>query len=145
MFGFAFMPGGFAAIDGFATAGLVSVFVDEGGVPSPGFAIVLPAVALSRGVGTFALGVTVSARPGFDPGGAVVGFSSPLPPPHLCMPVRVVRRFPPPRSVEETDACFIVRGHAGQALGPIQQCSRTAAPDHLVLADRLGAKCNQSI
>jgi hypothetical protein len=55
---------------------LVSVFVDEGGVSSPGFAIILPAGALSRGVGTFALGVTVSAAPGFDPGGAVAGFSS---------------------------------------------------------------------
>ena len=26
------------------------------------------------------------------------------------------RRFPPPWSVEETDACFIVRDHGGQAL-----------------------------
>jgi hypothetical protein len=26
------------------------------------------------------------------------------------------RRFPPPWSVEETDACFIVKDHAGQAL-----------------------------
>ena len=26
------------------------------------------------------------------------------------------RRFPPPRSVEETDACFIVRDANGQAL-----------------------------
>jgi len=26
------------------------------------------------------------------------------------------RRFPPPWSVEETDACFIVRDHSGQAL-----------------------------
>jgi hypothetical protein len=26
------------------------------------------------------------------------------------------RRFPPPRSVEETDACFVVRDHNGQAL-----------------------------
>ena len=26
------------------------------------------------------------------------------------------RRFPPPRTVEESDACFIVRGHNGQAL-----------------------------
>jgi hypothetical protein len=26
------------------------------------------------------------------------------------------RRFPPPWSVEETDACFIVRDHNGQAL-----------------------------
>ncbi len=28
-----------------------------------------------------------------------------------------VRRFPPPWAVEETDACFIVKDHAGQALG----------------------------
>ena len=27
------------------------------------------------------------------------------------------RRFPPPWSVEETDACFIVRDASGQALG----------------------------
>jgi hypothetical protein len=27
-----------------------------------------------------------------------------------------LRRFPPPWSVEETDACFIVRDHNGQAL-----------------------------
>ena len=26
------------------------------------------------------------------------------------------RRFPPPWSVEETDACFIVRDHSGQVL-----------------------------
>jgi hypothetical protein len=26
------------------------------------------------------------------------------------------RRFPPPWSVDETDACFIVRDHNGQAL-----------------------------
>jgi hypothetical protein len=26
------------------------------------------------------------------------------------------RRFPPPWTVEETDACFIVKDHAGQAL-----------------------------
>src|SRR5438046_2106683 len=26
------------------------------------------------------------------------------------------RRFPPPWSVEETDACFIVKDHAGQSL-----------------------------
>jgi len=26
------------------------------------------------------------------------------------------RRFPPPWSVEEQDACFVVRDHAGQAL-----------------------------
>ena len=28
----------------------------------------------------------------------------------------MVRRFPPPWSVDETDACFIVRDHNGQAL-----------------------------
>ena len=28
------------------------------------------------------------------------------------------RRFPPPWTVEETDACFIVRDHNGQALSP---------------------------
>jgi hypothetical protein len=27
-----------------------------------------------------------------------------------------VRRFPPPRSVEEQSACFVVRDHNGQAL-----------------------------
>jgi hypothetical protein len=27
-----------------------------------------------------------------------------------------VRRFPPPWSVEEQDACFVVRDHNGQAL-----------------------------
>ena len=29
------------------------------------------------------------------------------------------RRFPPPWSAEETDACFIVRDHNGQALAYI--------------------------
>jgi hypothetical protein len=28
----------------------------------------------------------------------------------------VQRRFPPPWSVEELDACFVVRDHSGQAL-----------------------------
>jgi len=28
----------------------------------------------------------------------------------------VARRFPPPWTVEETDACFIIRDHNGQAL-----------------------------
>jgi hypothetical protein len=28
-------------------------------------------------------------------------------------------RFPPPWTVEETDACFIVRDANGQALGPM--------------------------
>jgi hypothetical protein len=31
-------------------------------------------------------------------------------------PPRPARRFPPPWSAEETDACFIVRDHNGQAL-----------------------------
>ena len=30
-------------------------------------------------------------------------------------PPRPARRFPPPWSAEETDACFIVRDHNGQA------------------------------
>lgn len=77
MFGFAFIPGGLAAIDGLASVGFASVFADEDGVPSPGFAIVLPAGAfLSRGVGMFALGATVPAPFGFDPGSTVAGFSS---------------------------------------------------------------------
>jgi hypothetical protein len=36
------------------------------------------------------------------------------------------RRFPPPWSVEETDACFIVRDASGQALGYFY--FRTAGP-----------------
>jgi len=34
---------------------------------------------------------------------------------HACF-VMPARRFPPPWSVEELDACFIVRDHNGQAL-----------------------------
>jgi hypothetical protein len=30
--------------------------------------------------------------------------------------MRGSRRFPPPRTAEETEACFIVRDHNGQAL-----------------------------
>jgi hypothetical protein len=41
------------------------------------------------------------------------------------------RRFPPPWTVEETDACFIVRDHNGQALSyvyfEIEPGRRTAA------------------
>ena len=40
------------------------------------------------------------------------------------------RRFPPPRSVEETDACFIVRDANGQALAYVyyeQEPGRGAA------------------
>ena len=36
------------------------------------------------------------------------------------MPAAVTpRRFPPPWSVEETDACFIIRDHNGQALAHV--------------------------
>jgi hypothetical protein len=34
------------------------------------------------------------------------------------------RRFPPPRSVEETDACFIVRDTNGQALYDCEEDTR---------------------
>jgi hypothetical protein len=34
------------------------------------------------------------------------------------------RRFPPPWSVEETDACFIVKDHAGQALAYVYGSAR---------------------
>lgn len=41
------------------------------------------------------------------------------------------RRFPPPWTVEETDACFIVRDHNGQALSYVyfeeEQGGRSAA------------------
>jgi hypothetical protein len=41
------------------------------------------------------------------------------------------RRFPPPWTVEETDACFIVRDHNGQALSYVyfeeEQGRRSAA------------------
>jgi hypothetical protein len=40
------------------------------------------------------------------------------------------RRFPPPWSVEETDACFIVKDHAGQSLAYVyfdDEPSRRAA------------------
>jgi len=38
------------------------------------------------------------------------------------------RRFPPPWTAEETDACFIVRDATGQALGfSISRTSRDAA------------------
>ena len=35
------------------------------------------------------------------------------------------RRFPPPWSVEETDACFIVRDHNGQALAWVSVARRS--------------------
>jgi hypothetical protein len=47
------------------------------------------------------------------------------------------RRFPPPWHAEETDACFIVRDHSGQALAYVyfeeEQGRRSAA--HLLTRD----------
>ena len=40
------------------------------------------------------------------------------------------RRFPPPWTVEETDACFIVKDHAGQSLAYVyfeEELGRQAA------------------
>jgi hypothetical protein len=40
------------------------------------------------------------------------------------------RRFPPPRTAEETDACFIVKDHAGLSLAYVyfeEELSRTSA------------------
>jgi hypothetical protein len=37
-------------------------------------------------------------------------------PNELLAEAAAVRRFPPPWSVEEQDACFVVRDHGGQAL-----------------------------
>jgi hypothetical protein len=46
------------------------------------------------------------------------------------------RRFPPPWSVEETDACFIIRDANGQALG--------GAPPHARRGEALrGRGCNR--
>ena len=52
-------------------------------------------------------------------------------------PPRPARRFPPPWSVEETDACFIVRDHNGQALAYVyfeEEPGRRAAA-HLLTRD----------
>jgi hypothetical protein len=47
------------------------------------------------------------------------------------------RRFPPPWSVEETDACFIVRDHNGQALAYVyfEDEPSTRAAAHLMIRD----------
>ena len=48
------------------------------------------------------------------------------------------RRFPPPWSVEETDACFIVRDHNGQALAYVyfeEEPGRRSAA-HLLTRDK---------
>jgi hypothetical protein len=42
------------------------------------------------------------------------------------------RRFPPPWTVEEQDACFIVRDHGGQALA------------YVYFEDEAGRKCSAS-
>jgi endo-1,4-beta-D-glucanase Y len=47
------------------------------------------------------------------------------------------RRFPPPWSAEETEACYIVRDHSGQALAYVyyeQEPGRRAAA-HLLIRD----------
>jgi hypothetical protein len=52
-----------------------------------------------------------------------------------------VRRFPPPWSVEETDACFIVRAASGQALAYVyfeEEPGRRSAA-HLLAPTRPGA------
>jgi hypothetical protein len=61
------------------------------------------------------------------------------------------RRFPPPWSVDETDACFIVRDHAGQALAYVyfeDEPGRPAAPNLLTPDDARNAglaSCSQRI
>jgi hypothetical protein len=42
------------------------------------------------------------------------------------------RRFPPPRSVEELDACFVVRDHNGQALAYVYFGDEPGAEDRCV-------------
>ena len=59
------------------------------------------------------------------------------------------RRFPPPWSVEETDACHIVRDANGQALAYVyyeQEPGRRAAthPSHPRLARRIAANITQT-
>ena len=49
-----------------------------------------------------------------------------------------VRRFPPPWSAEETDACFIIRDHSGYALAYVyfeEEPGRRAAA-HLLTRDK---------
>ena len=49
---------------------------------------------------------------------------------------RRLREFPPPWSVEETDACFIVRDAHGQAPAyAISRASRAGAAAHLLTCD----------
>jgi hypothetical protein len=61
--------------------------------------------------------------------------------PKLPRPGVTPRRFPPPWSVEETDACFIVRDHNRQALAYVyfeDEPGRRAGPSSSP-ATRLGA------
>ncbi len=51
------------------------------------------------------------------------------------------RRFPPPWTVEETDACFIVKDHTGHALAYVyfeEEAGRRAAT-RLMTRDEAGA------
>ena len=48
-----------------------------------------------------------------EQGAFMTDYDNYIPPGEFSMP----RRFPPPWTVEETDACFIVRDHNGQAPG----------------------------
>jgi hypothetical protein len=51
------------------------------------------------------------------------------------------RRFPPPWTVEETDACFIVKDHTGHSLAYVyfeEEPGRRAATRRLYLIAMLG-------
>jgi hypothetical protein len=61
-------------------------------------------------------------------------------------PTTMPRRFPPPWSVEETDACYIVRDANGQALAYVyfeEEPGRLAAA-HLSPATRRGGSLSTS-
>ena len=50
------------------------------------------------------------------------------------------RRFPPPWSVEETDACFIVRDHDGRDIAKLPELLRRAPA--CALFDRCPSSCS---
>jgi hypothetical protein len=56
-------------------------------------------------------------------------------------PPRPARRFPPPWSVEETDACFIVRDHNGQALAYVYYEQEPGSRAAAKLLTRDDARC----
>ena len=61
-------------------------------------------------------------------------------------PPRPARRFPPSWSAEETDACFIVRDHNGQALAYVHfEEEPDGAQRHKLLTrdEGAGARCYQ--